>query len=404
MNGRKHVDNFLEHYGTSIAPDTDYLQHWKYIKRERKKGKWVYTYPDDKNGKTGGVKDVAKNVATKVKDKLGLDEKANVEATRKELSKAASERAKAEKKSYEAYKKADKDGTVTEREYREMERADNAYYKTIEKSIEANRKYVEAKEKYSKTPIAKAEKAVEKGKSIATKIVDTFTKPAQIFKRDEAKQENNSKEISPNVPETEREPKMPTNPIPGLDLKTDETTRDEDMSIVNPEYSRDPENLYNENCAYCTLAYDLRRRGYDVEAGAEIDNDNDGHGDGMTPMEILECYENTSYDENVVDVNDLAEKYNAAYTVESMTNAMEKDMLSQGEGARGHLCLYWAQGGGHDVIWEVENGKVVVRDCQTNEKLNLMDYTQYCNNFGYIRTDNLTPNDNCKKYVRNRRG
>lgn len=30
--------------------DLDELQHWKYIKRERKNGKWVYTYPNDKLG------------------------------------------------------------------------------------------------------------------------------------------------------------------------------------------------------------------------------------------------------------------------------------------------------------------------------------------------------------------
>ena len=30
--------------------DDLYLQHRKYIKRERKNGKWVYTYPDDKLG------------------------------------------------------------------------------------------------------------------------------------------------------------------------------------------------------------------------------------------------------------------------------------------------------------------------------------------------------------------
>jgi hypothetical protein len=118
-------------------------------------------------------------------------------------------------------------------------------------------------------------------------------------------------------------------------------------------------------------------------------------------LEILECYENSSADD-FKEVTYFAKKYGAKYTVWDMTQAMEKDMLSQGEGARGHLCLYWAQGGGHDVIWEVENGNVVVRDCQTNTKLDLIDYTQYCSSFGYIRTDNLTPNEKCLDYVRNR--
>ena len=36
--------------GSVKTPDGDYLQHWKYIKRERKGNKWVYTYPNDKLG------------------------------------------------------------------------------------------------------------------------------------------------------------------------------------------------------------------------------------------------------------------------------------------------------------------------------------------------------------------
>lgn len=50
MNEKEYVESFLEHYGMGSAPDENYLQHWKYIKRERKNGKWVYTYPNDKLG------------------------------------------------------------------------------------------------------------------------------------------------------------------------------------------------------------------------------------------------------------------------------------------------------------------------------------------------------------------
>lgn len=50
MDGRKHAEDFLMHYGMETMPD-DFLMHWKYIKRERKNGKWVYTYPYDPVGR-----------------------------------------------------------------------------------------------------------------------------------------------------------------------------------------------------------------------------------------------------------------------------------------------------------------------------------------------------------------
>lgn len=51
----KFVDEFLGHYGTEQAPDSDYLQHWKYVKREKVNGKWKYWY-ELPNGKVIGNK------------------------------------------------------------------------------------------------------------------------------------------------------------------------------------------------------------------------------------------------------------------------------------------------------------------------------------------------------------
>lgn len=49
-----HNKNIYAAYKASIAStehsNPDELRHWKYIKRERKNGKWVYTYPNDKLG------------------------------------------------------------------------------------------------------------------------------------------------------------------------------------------------------------------------------------------------------------------------------------------------------------------------------------------------------------------
>ena len=44
----KHSDPELYHSNTYLGKDfSDGIKHWKYIKRERKNGRWVYYYNDD---------------------------------------------------------------------------------------------------------------------------------------------------------------------------------------------------------------------------------------------------------------------------------------------------------------------------------------------------------------------
>jgi len=48
----KHSDPELYHSDTYLGKDfSDGIKHWKYIKRERKNGRWVYYYKDDKLNK-----------------------------------------------------------------------------------------------------------------------------------------------------------------------------------------------------------------------------------------------------------------------------------------------------------------------------------------------------------------
>ena len=82
---------------------------------------------------------------------------------------------------------------------------------------------------------------------------------------------------------------------------------------------------------------------------------------------------------------------------------MEENLKQYGEGARGHLGLYWKMGGGHDVIWEVENGEVVIRDCQINQVVELEDYLSRSSSYDYVRTDNLEPTEDILRTVRNRK-
>lgn len=158
---------------------------------------------------------------------------------------------------------------------------------------------------------------------------------------------------------------------------------DQDQDLVNPDY--DPYKArYSMNCAYCSATWDLRRRGYEVEvrpATKEYDTDID---------EIASWYRNTRTDDFV----NLSEKsYN--------------DMLSQGEGSYGNIVMYWYGGGGHSVVWSVENSDVMIRDTQLNTVDTYEDYMNkyqpYMSSAYYLRTDNRDLNAGILETCRERR-
>lgn len=179
-----------------------------------------------------------------------------------------------------------------------------------------------------------------------------------------------------------------------LKKKKGYATDDEDQGEINPMY--DPTRMeWNQNCTYCTAAYDLRQRGYDVEAGMVEDLN------GETYDEILSWYNNPQ----LVSMEEIKMNQGLSYysDKETESKAIEEELLKHGDGARGHFLLTWEQGGGHDVIWEVENGEVILRDCQSNETLSVYDYYQYADRVDYFRSDNLEINENILKTVRNKK-
>lgn len=189
------------------------------------------------------------------------------------------------------------------------------------------------------------------------------------------------------------------NPLPSLPVKKSPSTYDEDMEVINPGYSTNKDNEYNQNCALCSLTYELRMRGYDVEAKEEVKVF--GKPTGLNNFAITDCYKDT----NVLDYTSsdkISKKYNCGDDIGEQLNALEKELLQHGDGARGELGVYWTSGGGHSVVWQVEKGEVVVRDCQTNTKYSLEDYSGHIKRFEYLRTDTLELNKDVLKYVRTR--
>lgn len=177
--------------------------------------------------------------------------------------------------------------------------------------------------------------------------------------------------------------------------QTETLTNDENQAAVNPLYNTGVDDYgYANNCAHCTAAYDLRRRGYDVEATPMDPNDPN------TIVTIAEWYENTDYK----DWNTNSLKSSKNY--HEMHEKTKKELLKEPDGSYGHFSVYWSVGGGHSMVWEKSGNDVVIRDCQINETYT---YDEWVKKYGSMttatmtmRTDNRKPSNKILKTVRNK--
>ena len=133
------------------------------------------------------------------------------------------------------------------------------------------------------------------------------------------------------------------------------------------------------NCMLCTTAYELRKRGFDVHAGF------DKSYNGLFPNDVFpKIFKN--YKGTTKILND-------GNTTNLLRN-IEKYAESQGNGSRGNIICYWFGGGGHSMIWENINGKIIFKDGQTNNVYHnfaeqILKYTRSEEPIEMLRTDNL---------------
>lgn len=426
------MENELYHWGIKKG---EAAEKHKYVKREWKNNRWVYYYntPGANNKPASQIaKAVAKTPAKTVSNSVNKAAQAVNKGVSKVNSILSAPRKDTGNKNIEAIKQ--RMSEAKELVESKIASAKDRDYKNL--SIEAATAPVE---KESSKPVANAPKnentkedvIIKKGTNSAS-LIEKRKAEAEQRKLEKQRKEEEAKALEKkeyedaqnaernNVRKAELEEalnmlnKEPTwfkkyNSLPELNLKNDATTLDEDMALVNPNYQTSEKDKYDQNCAVCTLAYDLRRRGYDIEASSEEVTMADGK-TGLTMKEIAACYKGAE----IVTMSDIGDKNPDATgaITDALANEdgikigehMDKELLSHGEGARGHAVFVWTKGGSHDIIWEVENGKVVYRDCQTNKKIKLEEYSSLSKDMLYMRTDNLQLTDEAMKYVRNRKG
>ena len=145
--------------------------------------------------------------------------------------------------------------------------------------------------------------------------------------------------------------------ISGFTKIQGEHSNDEDLATVNPNYSTGLFEWRN-NCQRCVIAYEARRRGYDVEALPII---GDPKSDSLSYANKDTGWPSVFKDAQIIScVSDSGEN-NGKKVCEYMKKF--------GDGARAIVRIGWEdENGGHVFIAEQKNGKTIFLDPQRNRK------------------------------------
>lgn len=156
----------------------------------------------------------------------------------------------------------------------------------------------------------------------------------------------------------------------GLYTKTKDYTVDEDAKTVNPAF-KDAFQNSKKNCSLCTIAYELRRRGYDVIAArSEKGRSREDIGDFFNGTFKNSWTFPGDLDNGLDEVAALDRlKKDGMYKTFSKAEAatLVNRLAEEPVGARGIIGVNWPGGGGHHMAYEVtENGPNIV-DAQTGK-------------------------------------
>lgn len=177
----------------------------------------------------------------------------------------------------------------------------------------------------------------------------------------------------------EREANTNVDKKTGLKLKSSEMSEKEDLKRVNPGFNNWNTNT-KSNCMLCTTAYDMRRRGFDVQAKtASVGYGYDDVNVWYPKAKVVKIeHKKTLMDE-------------MGYT-HSLTRDTKKILAAQGDGARGNIMVHWDMdhgGGGHSMVYEVQKGKVIIRCPQSNQTWKDASILNSCMSVSYARLDNV---------------
>lgn len=172
------------------------------------------------------------------------------------------------------------------------------------------------------------------------------------FNVDKVTIENYIKYDDPNRYASESEAKRKFDALPRFNARLSETQQKQAVNHNASNLNR------NFNCFECTLAYEMRRRGYNVQANEVW---------GGFPAEVLHAFDvKDAFSIDVMTGLNVNLSYKSR--AEECYKQMEEQCLAYGDGARGMMGIYYANGGGHAMTWVVEDGEFKIIDNQAQNR------------------------------------
>ena len=182
----------------------------------------------------------------------------------------------------------------------------------------------------------------------------------------------------------------------GLKIQSGKSSIKDNLRAVNPR-------SYQTNCMYCTIAFELRRRGYDVEAnGVTTGGLPSNINQKIFPKaKVRSCY--TSKNMSMRAAQQIAASKEGNVEVEKkVSDALRK----QGVGARGNMMICLAPYAGHSVAYEVTKNGYKLFDAQQNTEYDEGKSKEFLRRslfVEYARYDNVEFNDKAvQSAVKNR--
>lgn len=188
--------------------------------------------------------------------------------------------------------------------------------------------------------------------------------------------------------------------VPHDTLKQALGTRGEPFSMANAMFDTNPYHSddykeFSENCQRVVVAYEARRRGYDVTAQPTY------KGDKLNQVAYNDDANGISRGRWMGAFQDAKPKNVSASTEQGVLNNIDKQMKNYGEGSRGVVQIFYKGGGGHVFNVERKSGKTQYIEAQTGK---VKDFGKTLKNVktnrvALVRTDNLKFSDRAKNFV-----
>lgn len=167
---------------------------------------------------------------------------------------------------------------------------------------------------------------------------------------------------------------------------------------ANPNHSYDY-NEFSKNCQRCVVAYELRRRGYDVEALPTYEGD-------TLPRVAYQNKDKGTYEAYWRGAFRHAKTLNVGGTTsDAVIQNITDKMHSFGNGSRAVVQIFYSGGGGHVFNVENQGGRMVWVEAQTGKLKDIKSTMSVVktSKVNMVRVDNLAISDRAKNFVKNKK-